>query len=148
MKALDLMTPRPYVVTPGEPLLRAAEIMRDHDVGIVPVVEGRDSMRPVGVVTDRDIVLRHVAAGHHHDCPCRALMTREPLVCVRPGDDADEVMRKMELYKVRRVLVTDARGYLVGIVAQSDLLRAEDALGLERVERVLEQVCEATALPV
>lgn len=55
--------------------------MRDHEIGTVPVVDGRESMLLVGVITDRDIVLRHVAKAHHHDCAVRE----------RPGAGADDV---------------------------------------------------------
>jgi CBS domain-containing protein len=148
MNALELMTPRPHVVTPGDPLTRAARIMRDHDVGAVPVVDGRASMRPVGIITDRDVVLRHVALGHHGDGTCLGTMTPRPLVCVRPHDGVDKVMRAMELHRVRRVLVVDGDGRLVGIVAQADLLRGEGRAGPVRVERVLERSLEPTLLPV
>ncbi|MBI2186078.1 MAG: CBS domain-containing protein [Acidobacteria bacterium] len=61
MKVRDIMTPDPEVVTPEEPISRAARIMRDYDVGIVPVVGDSESRNLVGVITDRDIACRHVA---------------------------------------------------------------------------------------
>ena len=147
MKARDLMTPRPHVVLPDEPVLRAAEIMRDHDVGAVPVVDGRESMVLVGVVTDRDLAVRHVAAAHHHDCPVREHMSADHLVTVRPGADADEVMKRMRRGKVRRVMVTDEDGALQGVVALADLARGEGGDHPRRVERVLEAVSEPVGLP-
>lgn len=147
MKARDLMTPRPHVVLPDEPVLRAAEIMRDHDVGAVPVVDGRESMVLVGVITDRDLAIRHVAAAHHHDCPVREHMTADHLVTVRPGADDDEVMKKMRRCKVRRVMVTDGDGVLEGVIAQADLVREEGEDHPRRVEKVLEAVSEPVGLP-
>ena len=147
MKARDLMTPRPHVVLPDEPVLRAAEIMRDHDVGAVPVVDGRESMVLVGVITDRDLTIRHVAAAHHHDCPVREHMSASHLVTVRPGADDDEVMKKMRRYKVRRVMVTDGEGVLLGVVAQADLVREEGEDHPRRVEKVLEAISEPVGLP-
>ena len=147
MKARDLMTPRPHVVLPDEPLLKAAEIMRDHDVGAVPVVDGRESMLLVGVITDRDLAIRHVAAAHHHDCAVRQHMTSDYLVTVRPNADADEVMKKMRRCKVRRVMVTDADGVLQGVIAQADVVRLEGGEHPRRVEKVLEEISEPVGLP-
>ena len=147
MKARDLMTPRPYVVLPDEPVLRAAEIMRDHDVGAVPVVDGRDTMVLVGVITDRDLAVRHVAAAHAPDCPVREHMSADPLVTVRPGAGDDEVMKKMKRFRVRRVMVTDDDGVLQGIVAQADVVREEGEEHPRRVEKVLEALSEPAALP-
>ncbi len=64
MKAQDIMTRNPDVLTPDEPVSRAAQLMRDRNVGIVPVVEDKSSMKLCGVITDRDIAIRHVAEGH------------------------------------------------------------------------------------
>lgn len=147
MNALDLMTPRPHVVRPADPVLRAAEIMRDHDVGAVPVVDGHGTRVLVGVITDRDLAVRHVAAAHHHDCPVAAHMSPGPLVTVRPDAGVREVMRRMRHGKVRRVMVTDARGVLLGVVAQADLARLEGGEDPVAVERVLEAVSEPACLP-
>ena len=147
MKAGDLMTPRPHVVLPGEPVLRAAEIMRDHDVRAVPVVDGRESMVLVGVITDRGLAIRHVAAAHHHECPVREQMTADHLVTVRPGADDDVVMKKMRRCRVRRVMVTDGDGGLEGVIAQGDLVREEGEDRPRRVEKVLEAISEPVGLP-
>ena len=147
MKARDLMTPRPHFVLPGEPVLRAAELMRDHDIGAVPVVDGPDGMILVGVITDRDLAVRHVAASHHHDCPVSEHMTTDPLVTVGPRADVDDVMKKMRNYKVRRVMVTDGDGALLGVIAQADLVREEGDDHPRRVEKVLEEISEPVGLP-
>lgn len=68
MKAKDLMTPELGVVTSQNPLGKAAQVMRGRNVGSVPVVESRDSMRLQGIITDRDIVVRHVAEDHDRGC--------------------------------------------------------------------------------
>lgn len=147
MKARDLMTPRPYAVLPDEPILRAAEIMRDHDVGAVPVVDGRESQVLVGVITDRDLAVRHVAAAHHHDCPVREHMSAGHLVTVRPEADTDDVMKKMRRCKVRRVMVTDESGVLLGVIAQADVVREEGDEHPRRVEQMLEELSEPVGLP-
>lgn len=146
MKARDLMTPRPHFVLPDEPVLRAAELMRDHDIGAVPVVDDPDGMILVGVITDRDLAIRHVAAAHHHDCPVSEHMTTDPLVTVAPRADVDDVMKKMKHFKVRRVMVTDGDGALLGVVAQADLVREEGDEHPRRVEKVLEEISEPVGL--
>jgi CBS domain-containing protein len=147
MKARELMTPNPHVVVPDESIVGAAEMMRDHDVGAVPVVEDRESMLLVGVVTDRDLAIRHVAQAHHHDCPVREHMSGGHLVAVRPDDGVDEVMKKMRRFKVRRVMVTDQDGVLLGVVAQADLIREEGDEHPRRVEKVLAEISEPVGLP-
>jgi CBS domain-containing protein len=147
MKARDLMTPRPFVVLPDEPILRAAEIMRDHDVGAVPVVDDRERMVLVGVITDRDLAIRHIAAAHHHDCPVREHMSAGHLVTVRPDVGVDDVMKKMRRCKVRRVMVTDEDGVLLGVVAQADVVREEGDEHPRRVEKMLEEISEPVGLP-
>lgn len=141
MKARDLMSAQPVAVTPGDPLLRAAVAMRDLDVGMVPVVDSREAMRPVGVITDRDIVLRHVAAGHHHPCTCAQVMSRPPLVSVPSDATLAEVMRRMAVHHVRRVLVVDGER-LVGVVSAADILARERRVAPELVDRVLQQIAE------
>ena len=141
LKARDLMTADPVAVTQGDPLLRAAMVMRDLDVGMVPVVDGRETLRPLGVITDRDVVVRHVAAGHTHGCTCAHVMSRAPLVTVTPDASIDEVMRKMAMNRVRRVLVVEA-ARLVGVVSAADVLAREGRLAPELVEKVLAQISE------
>ena len=141
MKARDLMSRDPVAVTPGDPLLRAACAMRDLNVGMVPVVDSREQMRPVGVITDRDIVVRHVAAGHQHACTCGHVMSRAPLVTVTPDAPIADVMRRMAVHRVRRVLVVD-HGRLVGVVSAADILAREQRVAPEFVEKVLEQIAE------
>jgi CBS domain-containing protein len=143
MNARELMSDDLKVVTPNDTLSRAAEIMRDADVGLVPVVDDPSSMQLRGVITDRDIAVRHVAERHSDDCPVSAHMTSETLDTVGPDDDADEVMRLMAEDQVRRVLVAEG-GRLVGIIAQADLTRR---LGNDRaveVERTVERISEPT----
>src|SRR5579884_3355060 len=63
-KITDIMTPQPECCTPDDSVIEAARVMEARDVGIVPIVESQDTRRLVGVITDRDIVLRVVAQGY------------------------------------------------------------------------------------
>lgn len=143
MRARDLMTHDPYVVVPEEPVCRAAQIMREEDVGVVPVVDNFKRMHLRGVITDRDIAIRCVAPMHGPDTPVENCMTTEHLVRVHPDDSVEEVMRAMESQQVRRVMVLDGTR-LVGVISQGDLLRREGHLDPVAVEMVLEHVSEPT----
>jgi CBS domain-containing protein len=121
MKARDIMTANPQVVTASDSISRAAEIMRDTDVGIVPVVEDSGSMRLAGVVTDRDIAVRIVAEGRDGNVNVREIMS-SGLATVRPDDDLNRVTELMKREQVRRVPVVEG-DRLVGIIAQADVAR-------------------------
>lgn len=146
MRALDIMTPNPRVVTPDEPLVRVAEIMRDYDVGMVPVVGDRSTMRVVGVITDRDIAIRHVAACIHHDCAAGEIMSQDVLHTVEPDDDIETAMTLMRIEKIRRVLVVAPNGRLLGVISQADLLLHEGQEHPIAVERVLASISEPVIL--
>jgi CBS domain-containing protein len=126
MKAHEIMTSKPEVVTPQDPISRAAQIMRDKDVGLVPVVRDTSSMMLEGVITDRDVAVRHVADGHTSDCSVASHMSREHISAVDQSDDVQTVLATMERAEVRRVPVTDKNGKLVGIIAQADIATCDD----------------------
>lgn len=138
MKARELMSKDPVVVTPDEPVTRAAQIMRDQNVGAVPVVDDRGSMRLRGLITDRDIAVRHVAEAHGQSCRVSDELTSGPLKTVTPETDAHEVMELMKREQVRRVPVVQG-DRLVGIIAQADVANAEDPADVGKVvERISE----------
>lgn len=140
MLAREIMTEKVECVTPQDDLAHAARIMRDRDVGIVPVVEGNDGQRRLlGVVTDRDIAIRHVAEGHGGSCRVEEAMSRDDLVVARPDDDVDSVMRSMRERQVRRVPVVED-GRLIGIISQADL--ALDTSDDSEVGRTVESISE------
>jgi CBS domain-containing protein len=121
MKARDLMTPRPFVVTPADNVSKAAEIMRYEDIGGIPVVSDPASPRLAGIITDRDIVTRCVARGRPALCLVSEVMTPVPLQTVLPDADVCEVVRMMEKAEVRRIPVVSDDGILIGIVAEADI---------------------------
>jgi CBS domain-containing protein len=119
-KVGDVMTTRPRAVTPQTPLSEVAELMKSDDVGSVPVVEGD---RLVGIVTDRDIVVRAIAQGKDpRGMPVSEVSTRE-LVTVGPDDDLSAALELMARHQVRRLAVTGKDERLVGVVSQADVAR-------------------------
>jgi CBS domain-containing protein len=125
MKARDIMTEYPQAVTPNDPLSHAAALMRDGDLGFLPVVDDRTSRRLVGVITDRDITIRHVANAHDNDCLIKQHMTADDLVTAAPDADTGEVHRLMIERQVRRIPVLDADGHILGVIAQADVATKE-----------------------
>jgi CBS domain-containing protein len=140
VKAREVMTEYPQAVTPSDPLSHAAALMRDGDLGFVPVVEDRESRRLVGVITDRDIAIRHVAAAHGDDCAIKQHMTADPLVTVSPDAPTSDVHNLMMEHQVRRVAVVDSDGHLLGVIAQADVATKEgrDKETGQIVERISE----------
>jgi CBS domain-containing protein len=143
MKISELMTRNPCTVTPDTPVSDAARLMKEEDVGIIPVVErvgGAETRgRLVGVVTDRDITVRHVAHGHGGDVPVRDVMSGG-VRTASPDDSVESVMKLMSQEQVRRIPIVDERGSLVGVVSQADLARK--ANDVEKVERTVEAISQ------
>jgi CBS domain-containing protein len=138
MKAQDIMAKNPKTVTPETSVREAAQLMRTEDVGMLPVVRA-GSRNVVGIVTDRDIAIRHVAEGHGSpDCPVSEAMSSNPKTC-RTSDSVDEVMKVMGREQVRRIPIVDERGELVGVVAQADIARDADD---KKAERTIEKISE------
>ena len=134
----EIMSPVPQVIGPEDTLQRAAQMMRDLDVGALPVCNGR---RVLGMVTDRDIAIRAVAAGLKPDSACVSdVMTRD-VKCVAQDEDSDEVMRVMGDAQVRRVPVLDARQELVGILSLGDLALRQD----HHTDRALREISQPDA---
>ena len=139
MKARELMTSNPECVTESDTLQRAASIMRDRDIGAVPVVAD-DSRRLIGIVTDRDIAIRHVAEGHREGHTVRDVMSSGRIATAREDDSVDRVMELMKENKVRRIPVVGENDEIVGMIAQADL--ALDARDEKQVERTVEKISE------
>ncbi|HSJ15057.1 MAG TPA: CBS domain-containing protein [Longimicrobiales bacterium] len=139
MKARELMTSNPECVTRDESLQRAAQIMRDLDVGFVPVVDDHTSMRLTGVITDRDIAVRAVADGRS-DGRVADCMTSGSLRTVSPDDSDNDVMRAMRDAQVRRIPVVEEGNRLVGIIAQADI--ATEGLSDRKVGQTVEEISE------
>jgi len=137
--ARDLMTDNPAVCTPQTSSQEAARMMQDNDCGSLPVVESRDSMKLIGMVTDRDLALRVLGRGLDSNTPVREAMTKN-VSSVKVDDDLKAVERVMTGQQVRRVPVVDGHDRVVGIVAQADLARA---LGTSpEVSRVVEKISQ------
>jgi CBS domain-containing protein len=140
MEAHEIMTREPACCTPDHTVQDAARMMQDHDCGCIPVVD--DARRLVGVVTDRDLACRCLAAGLGPDTSVAEVMSLSPSCCA-PDDDLQYVERIMEERQVRRVPVVDLHGECVGMVSQADVARAADRsaqVSDREVARMVERV--------
>ena len=136
MKIKDVMTKSVETVRPDQTLQEAASRMKSLDVGPMPVVDGG---RLVGILTDRDIVVRAVAEGRDvRTAKVRDAMTAEVVVC---GDDEDvkQAAKKMEDRQIRRIVVVDGQKRVCGIVSLGDIASDEKLSG-----RVLDEVSKPT----
>jgi len=115
----DLITRSPVTIGPEVPIVKAARLMRDEEVGSLVVVEKGEI---VGILTDRDIVVDLVAAnGDAEFTTVGKIMTPNP-ICITVTSDIEQCLDRMEHYGVRRIPVLNDGGNLVGVVALDDIL--------------------------
>ncbi len=135
----ELMTKSVKTATGEMSLREVAAIMRDGDMGAVPVV---DNGKLIGIVTDRDIVVRVVAEGTADSSTVADAMTTE-LFTVRPDDFAFEAIRLMGDKQVRRIPVIATDGQLAGIISMADVaLEMEDE---REIAETLEEISSGAA---
>ena len=133
MKVSKIMTRDVHLLNPDQTIREAASIMAEIDAGALPVGEND---RLVGMITDRDIVIRAVAQGLPADTKVGAIMSKEMLYCF-DTDEIDEVTRNMGKARVRRLPVVNRDKRLVGIVSLGDVARNDDATNVgQTVTRV------------
>ena len=138
--ARDVMTANPTTVSDKDTIRDAARIMAKEDTGVVPVVDGR---KVIGMVTDRDIVVRLVAEGKD---PAKARVDEYMTKSVRSVKEdtlVAEVLSVMSSAQIRRVPVVNANGELVGIVSIGDISTGSDQEG--NVGKAIEQISVAPA---
>ncbi len=136
MKVRELMTTQPITVEPDATLGEVATLMKQEDCGSIPVVEGG---RLVGIVTDRDIVIRGIAAGTDPKAqPVSTIMSADP-VTIAPDADVTAAEKVMADRQIRRLPVVEG-GKLVGIIVTAQIARA----GNERkVGETMKQISES-----
>ncbi|MFI2432643.1 CBS domain-containing protein [Streptomyces sp. NPDC018693] len=119
----DVMTPGAVAVEPMTSVEKAARLMSEHNVGDVLVAYDCDLF---GVLTDRDIVVRSLAAGRDpHDTPVGLVCSRPPVVTVTADDTTDHAEELMRRHAIRRIPVVEHGGCPVGMVSLGDLAVTE-----------------------
>ncbi|WP_175407687.1 CBS domain-containing protein [Streptomyces sp. TRM64462] len=118
--ARDIMHPGAHWIPQHETLDRAAQLMREHDVGALPIADKNE--RLCGIVTDRDIVVKCVAAGHDPArVTCGDVAEGTPR-WIDAGADVSEALREMETHRIKRLPVIENKR-LVGIISEADVAR-------------------------
>ncbi len=125
-KCRDIMTKNPTAADREMTLREVAALMRDGDFGVLPVVE-KETKKLVGILTDRDIVVRAVAEGKDISSATVGDAMTEKLFTATPDDFVFEAVRTMGENQVRRIPIVDKEGILQGIIAMADIaLEMED----------------------
>ncbi len=139
MQVSEIMTREVETVAPDTSLQQAASAMEALGVGSLPVCDGS---RLAGTITDRDIVVRGVAAGLSPvDALVRDCMTRD-IVYAYCDEEADEVLERMKTQQIRRLAVLDRDKSLVGIVSLGDVATEPRAAGLASVGSAVSEISE------
>ncbi|HEX9501246.1 MAG TPA: CBS domain-containing protein [Thermoanaerobaculia bacterium] len=134
----DVMTPNPASVSEKDSIKRVAEIMKREDAGVVPVVNGR---KVIGMITDRDIVVRLIAEGKDpSNAKVNEAMSKQ-VRAVKEDTPINEVLQLMSREQIRRVPVTNNNNELIGIVSIGDI--ASDSKETVKVGRTVEEISEA-----
>lgn len=121
MKIKKIMTREPAFATVNTSLHEVAQLMAENDCGCLPVVDSNADLRPIGMITDRDITIRTVA---HNKNPLNMIageiMTDNPITAT-PDTSVEECIRLMERNQIRRIAVVDDLGNLCGMISQADI---------------------------
>lgn len=140
MQIREIMTPNPEEIPVMESVALAAEKMKKLDVGAIPVYS-EDRKNIVGMVTDRNIVTRAIAEHRNPaETSIRDIMSKDVVTCME-DTDIDEAVQTMKEKKVRRLIVTNARGETVGILSLGDISTKAPS-SLEKACEVLEEISE------
>jgi CBS domain-containing protein len=121
MRVEEAMSKNLTCISTGTTLAQAAAIMRERDVGVLPV---RDDGQPVGMITDRDIVVRAVADSKNPVNTCVGDVITPHICTIYADQDVDDASELMSREQVRRLLVLDRQDSPVGILSLGDLTRA------------------------
>ncbi len=122
----DVMTRNPVCAQPEDTVVNVARLMKEKDIGPVPIVEDKISKKLLGIVTDRDLAIKVVAAGRDPKTTLvKDVMTKVVITC-RADDDIETTLDAMSQNQLRRILVVDDGNMLVGIIAQADVATRMD----------------------
>jgi CBS domain-containing protein len=139
-KCSDVMTRNPVYARPDDTVASVARLMKENDIGPVPIVDDNSSKRLVGIVTDRDLAIKVVAAGRDpQTTPVKEVMTTNVITC-RNDDDIETALDAMSTQQLRRIPVVDDRNMLLGIIAQADIATRMDSP--EKTGEVVKEISE------
>lgn len=140
MKVQDILSSSVYSAQSTDSIAQAARSMADNDVGFLPVLEGS---KLVGVVTDRDVAVRGVAAGIDPDSAVQRIMSTDVTSCLA-SDAIEDVLEIMSNEQVRRLPVCNSSKEVIGIVALADAAQRDP--DKREVAEALAEICEPSGL--
>jgi CBS domain-containing protein len=133
----EVMTKDPVCCLPNDTVAKAAELMKNANIGSIPVIENAQSQKLVGIVTDRDLALKVIAGGlDAKSTTVERVMTHQVVTC-HADDDLQKALDAMAEHQLRRVPVVDNDNRIVGIIAQADV-----ATRVDQPEKTAEMVKE------
>ena len=117
----EIMTPNPVCCLPTDSVMMVAETMLREDLGSIPVVDSDQSQKVIGILTDRDLVLKVMAEGNNPKrTKVEAVMTRKVVSC-RADDDVEKAIDSMSKNQLRRIIVVNEENKILGIISQADV---------------------------
>lgn len=120
-KCKEVMTKNPVACLPTDMVAKAAGLMKSEDVGAIPIIENEQTRVLVGIVTDRDLTLKIVAAGlDTKSTKVESVMTRQVVTC-HAKDDLQTALDSMSKNQVRRIPVVNKENKILGIITQADV---------------------------
>ncbi len=143
MKCGEAMTINPACCFGGDTVAKAAQLMKNENVGSVPVIDNEQTKQLIGIVTDRDLALKIVAEGRNASSTQVELVMRRDLIMCREGDDLQAALAAMGKHQVRRIPIVNGQNRLVGIIAQADI--ATRVGNEKQTGEVVEQISKASA---
>jgi CBS domain-containing protein len=140
MKIREIMSRDQVCCALGDSAQQVARILCDRNIGSMPVVADQQSLKLIGMITDRDLCCSIIAEGlDPKTTKIDKLFTLEPLTC-RDGENVESCERLMQEHQVRRIPVVDAEDRVIGIVAQADLALKDKP---ERVSKTVAEISKA-----
>lgn len=142
-KSNDIMTRDVVTCTPEHTIVDVARLMKSEDIGPILVVDNEANRTLVGIITDRDIVLKVIADGKDPKTMKVGDAMSKKLVTCRADDDVDVAMKAMAQFQLRRIPVVEDNLRLVGIISQADVATRVDAP--EKTGEVVKEISQETA---
>lgn len=136
----EIMTRNPECCLPSDTVMTAAQLMKSEDVGPIPIVADKDGKKLRGIITDRDLTVKVIAAALDPNTTRLEDVMSGDVVSCKENDDVEEVLKLMKKNQVRRIPVVGNDDQLLGIIAQADVaLRLGNEMATGRVvERISE----------
>jgi CBS domain-containing protein len=138
----EVMTQNPIYCLPNDMAIKAAELMKSGEIGSVLVVENEQTRKLVGIITDRDLVLKVMAEGRDAQSTQVAEVMTQDVVTCRAEDELQKALDAMADYQLRRIPVVDSDNKILGIIAQADVATRFD--NPKRTATVVKEISQDT----